>query len=41
VIDTDGRRQGVIAYIDRLVAGARETVAEDVAFDNDHIDASS
>lgn len=40
-IDTDQRRQGVIAYIDSLASGAREAVVENVAFDNDHIDASS
>ena len=40
-IDTDERRQGVIAYIDRLAPGTREAVAEDVVFDNDRIDASA
>ncbi len=40
-IDTDERRQGVIAYIDRLSSGTREAVAEDVAFDTDRIDAPS
>jgi hypothetical protein len=37
-IDTDERRQGVIAYIDRLGPGGREAVVEDVAFDDDRID---
>ena len=40
-IDTDERRQGVIAYIDRLSSDAREAVAEDIAFDTDRIDARS
>ena len=40
-IDTDERRQGVIAYVDRLSCGTREAVAEDVAFDTDRIDAPS
>jgi hypothetical protein len=40
-IDADERRQGVIAYIDSISSGAREAVAEDVAFDTDRINASS
>jgi hypothetical protein len=40
-IDTDERRQGMIAYIDRLATGAREAVAKDIAFDSACIDASS
>lgn len=40
-IDTDERRHGVIAYIDTLAPGTREAVAEDVAFDDDRIDASA
>lgn len=40
-IDTDERRHGVIAYIDRLALGTREPVAEDVVFDDDRIDASA
>ena len=40
-IDTDERRHGVIAYIDRLAPGTRQAVAEDVAFDDDRIDASA
>ena len=40
-IDTDERRQGMIAYIDRLATGAREAVAEDIAFDSARFDASS
>jgi hypothetical protein len=38
-IDTDERRQGVIAYIDRLDRSDRVEIAEDVAFDGDRIDA--
>jgi hypothetical protein len=38
-IDTDERRQGVIAFIDRIDAAGRASVAEDVAFDHDRIDA--
>ncbi len=37
-IDTDERRQGVIAYIDRLGPGGRTAVVVDVAFDDDRID---
>jgi hypothetical protein len=40
-IDTDERRHGVIAYIDRLAPSPRAAVAEDVAFDDDRIDASA
>jgi hypothetical protein len=29
-IDTDARRQGVIAYIDRVASGRREAVVEDI-----------
>ena len=36
-IDTDRRRQGLIAYVDRVGPGRRESVAENVAFDDDHI----
>lgn len=39
--DTHKRRQGVIAYIDRVASGRREPLVEDVAFDDDRIDASS
>jgi hypothetical protein len=39
-IDTDQRREGVIAYIDRLGPGCREAVAEGVAFDDDRIHGS-
>jgi hypothetical protein len=35
-IDTDRRREGLIAYVDRVGPG-REPVAENVAFDDDHI----
>ena len=40
-IDTDERRQGMIAYIDRLAPGTRKAVAEDVVFDDDRIVASA
>jgi hypothetical protein len=36
-IDTDHRRQGVIAYVDRLDPDRRESVIENVAFDCDHV----
>lgn len=36
-IDTDERREGVIAYIDRLTPDGREDVIEDVEFDDDRI----
>jgi len=40
-IDTDERRQGLIAYIDRVASGCRESVIEDVGFDDDRIKAVS
>jgi hypothetical protein len=40
-IDMDERRQGVIAYIDRLGPNGRKPVAEDIAFDADRVDVSS
>jgi hypothetical protein len=36
-IDTDHRREGVIAYVDRLGPDRRESVVENVAFDGDYI----
>jgi hypothetical protein len=36
-IDTDERREGVIAYIDQLTPDGREEVIEDVEFDDDRI----
>ena len=36
-IDTDERREGVIAYIDRTAPDGHEPVIEDVAFDEDRI----
>ena len=36
-IDTDERREGIIAYIDRLTPDGPEVVIEDVAFDEDRI----
>lgn len=36
-VDTDERREGVIAYIDRLTSDGREEVIEDVEFDDDRI----
>jgi hypothetical protein len=36
-IDTDERREGIIAYVDRLDPDCRKTVAEGVAFYDDRI----
>ncbi|MDD2875671.1 MAG: hypothetical protein PHT60_00415 [Acidiphilium sp.] len=36
-IDTDERREGVIAYIDRTGPDGHEPVIEDVEFDDDRI----
>jgi hypothetical protein len=36
-IDTDRRREGLIAFVDRLDPNRRECVVEDVVFDDDHI----
>jgi hypothetical protein len=36
-IDTDQRREGLIAYVDRLDPDRRECVVENVMFDDDHI----
>ncbi|ABE65054.1 hypothetical protein Nham_4472 (plasmid) [Nitrobacter hamburgensis X14] len=36
-IDVDERREGIIAFIDRITPGGREVVIEDVAFDDDRI----
>ena len=36
-IDTDRRREGLIAYVDRLDTDRRECVVENVVFDDDHI----
>jgi hypothetical protein len=36
-IDTDRRREGLIAYVDRLYPNRRECVVEHVMFDDDHI----
>jgi|GEM_PF-720478 len=36
-IDLDTRREGIIVYVDRVVGGRREVVAEDVEFDDDRI----
>jgi hypothetical protein len=36
-IDTDERREGVIAYIDRTDPDGHEPVIEDVEFDDDRI----
>jgi hypothetical protein len=40
-VDTDERREGVIAYIDRLTSDGREEVIEDVEFDDDRIHSPS
>ncbi|HLG86002.1 MAG TPA: hypothetical protein VKZ79_02275 [Alphaproteobacteria bacterium] len=36
-IDIEERREGVIAFIDRVAPDGRHAVAEDVAFDDDRI----
>jgi hypothetical protein len=36
-IDTDRRREGLIAYVDRLDRDRRECVVENVVFDDDRI----
>ncbi len=36
-IDLDERREGVIAFIDRATPDGRQSVIEDVAFDDDRI----
>ena len=36
-IDIEERREGVIAFIDRMAPDGRHAVAEDVAFDDDRI----
>lgn len=36
-IDSDERREGVIAWIERVTADGLEAVAEDVEFDDDRI----
>jgi hypothetical protein len=36
-IDTDRRREGLIAFVDRLDPNRRECVVEDVVFDDDQI----
>jgi hypothetical protein len=36
-IDIDERREGVIAFIDRVTPDGRHAVIEDVAFDDDRI----
>ncbi len=36
-INTDRRREGLIAYVDRLDPDRRECVVENVMFDDDHI----
>jgi hypothetical protein len=36
-IDIKERREGIIVFIDRIAPDGRDTVIEDVAFDNDRI----
>lgn len=36
-IDLDARREGIIAFIDRIAPNGREAVVEDVEFDDDRI----
>jgi hypothetical protein len=38
-IEIDERREGVIAFIDRITPGGRKAVIEDVEFDDDRIHA--
>lgn len=39
-IDTDERREGIIAFVDRPTSDGREAVIEDVEFDDDRIHGS-
>jgi len=39
-VDFDERREGVIAFIDRVAPDGRHAVAEDVEFDDDRIHGS-
>ncbi|PWB80696.1 MAG: hypothetical protein C3F11_17260 [Methylocystaceae bacterium] len=39
-IDTDERRRGIIAFIDRLTPDSREAVIEHVEFDDDRLHSS-
>jgi hypothetical protein len=36
-VEFGARREGVIVFIDRIEAGCRETVREDIGFDDDRI----
>lgn len=36
-IDIDGRREGIIVFIDRVTPDGREAIADDVEFDSDRI----
>lgn len=36
-VEIEGRREGVIAFIDRITASGYEAVIEDVQFDDDRI----
>lgn len=36
-VDIDERREGIIAFIDRITPDGREAVIEDLAFDDDRI----
>lgn len=36
-LELDARRQGIIAFIDRIAPNAREAVIEDVEFDDDRL----
>jgi hypothetical protein len=40
-VECDERREGVIAFIDRVTPNGREPVVEDVAFDDDRIHSES
>jgi hypothetical protein len=36
-VEIEERREGIIAFIDRIISDGREAVIEDVAFDDDRI----
>lgn len=36
-IDIEERREGIIAFVDRITPDGRDAVVEDVEFDDDHI----
>ena len=36
-IDIEARREGIIAFIDRIMPAGRDVVTEDVEFDDDRV----